>query len=205
MASVVRLSVQLTTLAALSLVGSWAIAADCGCSHCGCKQTKKMTRLVASLETIEAPVYQCITAKSFHPKKGIVCHSGYRCDKFYKLHTKWCCQEHCVCQEHCEDVTHYVDKNPCDSECECHTEHHHEKHFDYQISCRCPRVCELSSRTRLQDSLWSLPQVGVARRYAPSSPRARYVRATCRSCVGLLFMSAPNATHRWSADKTESH
>jgi len=203
MASVLRFSLQLTTLLALSSVGSWTIAADCCCSHCGCKQTKKMTRLVTSLEAIETPVYQCTSAKSFHPTKGIVSHTKYRCDKFYKLHTKWCCQEHCVCHEHCEDVTHYVDMNPCDSECACHTEHHHKKYFDYQISCRC-RGCMSCQVERGCKTHYGASPKGCHKQVCTKQPTGEVSTRVVPVVRWVTFHVCRQCDRRWPTGKTES-
>ena len=202
-APVFRFPVLLVCFSILWLVGTWAIAADCCCSHCGCRKTKKMTRLVATLEEIEVPVYQCTTAKSFRPKKGIVCYSGYRCDKFSKLHTKSCCQEYCVWHEHSEDVTHYVDKNPCDSECECHTEHHHEKHFDYQVTCRyCVRMsCQVE---RGYKTLYGACPNGCTTRVCTKQPTGEVCTSVVPVVRWVTFRVCPQCDHRWSPDRTES-
>ena len=202
MASVFRFPLLLISFSILWLVGAWAIAADCCCSHCGCQQTKKMTRLVTTLEEIEVPVYQCTTAKSFRPKKGIVCHSGYRCDKFYKLHSKWCCKEHCVCHEHCEDVSHYVDKNPCDSECECHTEHHHEKHFDYRVACRYCR-CMSCQVERGCKTLYGACPNGCNTRVRTKQPTGEVCTRLVPVVRWVTVRVCPQCDHHWSPGRTE--
>ena len=201
MATAIRLSLLLVSFSVLWLASTWAIAADCCCSHCGCRETKKMTRLVTSFEEIEIPLYQCTTAKSFRPKKGIVCHSGYRCDKYYKLHAKWCCQEHCVSHEHCEDVTHYVDKNPCDSECECHTEHHHEKHFDYRLTCRnCS--CMSCQVDRSFKTLYAACPNGYCTRVCTKQPTGEVCTSVVPVVRWVTFRVCPRCDHHWSADRT---
>jgi len=202
MASVSRFSLLLVCFAFLSLGSTWAIAANC-CSHCGCKQTKKMTRLVTTLEEIETPVYQCTTAKSFRPKKGIVCHSGYRCDKFYQLHTKWCSREYGVGHEDCEKVTHYVDKNPCDSECECHTEEHHKKYFDYQIAYR-SRVCMSCKIERGCKTRYGACPKGCTTQVCTKQPTGEVCKRVVPSVRWVTFHVCTQCDHHWSSEQTAS-
>jgi len=202
MTSVCRLLLLLVSFVALSLASTWAIAADC-CSHCGCKQTKKITRLVTSLEEIEVPVYQCTTAKSFRPKKGMLCYTEFRSDKFYKLYTKWCRKEHAVCHEHCEKVTHYVDKNPCDSECECHTEEHHKKYFDYQITYR-SRICMSCEVERGCKTLYGASPKGCTKQVCTKQPTGEVCTRVVPVVRWVTLHACTQCDHRWSSEQAAS-
>lgn len=104
-----------------------------GCSHCGCRKIKKVTRLVKTMKEIEVPVYQSSQTDTFYPDKGAVCHSGYRCETFYKPHVQWCGQECRIHKESCEHVQHCVDKGHCTCDCTCSEEQHHKEHIDYDV------------------------------------------------------------------------
>lgn len=199
MPSIFRIPLLLISFVVFSSAATLAMAGDCCCSHCGCKQVKKVTRLVTTQEEIEVPIYRCTTAQSFRPKKGVVCHSGYRCRKFYNLHSKWCCQEHCVCHEHCEDVTHFVDKNPCDSECECHMEHHHEKHYDYDITHRYRHCMSCQVEQGYMTSYGSRPD-GCTKRVCTKQPTGEVCTSVVPVVRWVTFHACPQCAKRWSSD-----
>ena len=70
------------------------------CDECGSKKMKKVPCLVRAMEPVKIPVYECACRDVFLPKKGQVCTTQYRCDKFVKLH-KHCKSEDCGCTEAC--------------------------------------------------------------------------------------------------------
>ncbi|MCG8448031.1 MAG: hypothetical protein MI725_00435 [Pirellulales bacterium] len=208
MTSTLRLFLILAGCVAIVSLGGWAVAAGggCCCPHCGCDKIKKVTRLVTSFEEVEMPAYHCLSTKSFRPAKGLVDYTCYRSDKFYTLHTKWCCRESCSCEEHCEDIKHCVDKNPCDGKCKCYEEHHHKKHYHYELACtsRGCVSCELRQGCK---TLYGASPKGCFCKVCTKQPTGEVCRCTvpvvrwvtfhvCPDCKGCCSSETPRRSQQ---------
>lgn len=87
------------------------------CECCGCQHhVKRVCKLVIACEQVPIPKYECKPMDVFCPDKGVVCHTGYRCDKTYNIETHWACKESCSGCDSGEKV--YVPSMCCT--CETH-------------------------------------------------------------------------------------
>ena len=194
------LSKSLMFLAIVTIASSVAVGAGRCCTECGCKKVKKVTRLVKSCVEVEIPAYERSCTEAYCPAKGIICHNENRCDKFYKIHSKWCLHEHRCSHESCEDVEHYVDKNPCDCECEHHEEHHHKKYVEYHVTAK-PRHCVTCKTKGGCKTLYGASPAGCFKDLCVKKPTGDVCRNVVADVRWVTYNVCSDCKHSWQSDK----
>ena len=198
-----RLSHVLMFLVTVTLASSIAAGAGRCCTQCGCEKVKKVTRLLRSCAEVEIPAYERSSTQAYCPAKGIICHTGYRCDKLYKIHSEWCLHEHCLPHESCEEIEHYVDKNPCDCDCELHEERHHKTYVEYQATAK-PRHCVTCETKGGCQTRYGAKPDGCFKDVYIKKPTGDVCRHVVADVRWVTYNVCRQCEHSWPADKDAS-